>query len=418
MYPKDEPDPPVKRVDCTCSSQRVRAYEIPVNHNERVFDVKDCDRLLPVYPLQRLSGLQWSDPLWGITTPHLFTSTICVSWPVHPHDALIGPSDEPVEAPPFPRFNVDLKKLPELQHVKLESCVGPRLGALQGEVSRLDITQAETIFNAAFPSAIRYDDSHERFMYYGRHNSIPQDDWEEGWVDLPKLEAVTMEIFNAMPQAMTLPLQILFVGYIGAMAGDQHWYRDWPKNLVPNGDRVFGVFIPLTYPLNNTWIPGSSTGFPVPWVEQVMEAALADAFILDALLVHRGGGRPQDIRAIDPVSQLPHIRWVAFMHVATCQLAKNVTEDIRPPFWASNPKFQKGYKVETCGPKGCQKRATEACYSCKEVRLCLTRKMSICSKCDVPASSVSVAARVLQLEPELVAAAVLASAAAALGPIA
>ena len=152
-------------------------------------------------------------------------------------------------------------------------------------MSRLDITQAETIFNAAFPSAIRYDDSHERFMYYGRHNSIPQDDWEEASVDLPELEVVTMEIFNAMSQAMTLPLQILSVGYIGAMAGDQHWHRDWPKNLVPNGDRVCGVFIPLTYPLNNTWIPGSSTGFPVPWEEQVMEAALGDAFILDALLV-------------------------------------------------------------------------------------------------------------------------------------
>ena len=143
--------------------------------------------------------------------PMLVPSPICASWPVHPQDALIGPSDEPVEVPPFPGFNVDLKKLPELQHVKLESCVGPRLGALQSEVSRLDITQAETIFNAAFPSAIRYDDPRERFMYYGRHNSIPQGDWEEGWVDLPELEVVTMEIFNAMSRTMTLPLQILSV---------------------------------------------------------------------------------------------------------------------------------------------------------------------------------------------------------------
>ena len=339
MYPNDEPDQPAKRVDCTFSSQRVQAHEKPVIRNERVFDVKDCDPLLPVYSLQRRSGLQWSDPFGGIRTPHLFTSTVCVAWPVHPQDALIGPTDEPVEVPAFPGVNFDLKKLPELQHVKLESCVGPRLGALQGEVSGLDITQAETIFNVAFPSAIRYDDSHERFMYYGRHNSIPQDDSEEGWLHLPEMEVVTMEIFNAMSQAMTLPLQILSVGYIGAEAGDQHWHHDWPKNLVPSGDRVFEVFIPLTYPLNNTWIPRSSPGFPVPWEEQVMEAALGDAFILDALLVHRGGGRPQDIPAIDPVSQVPNIRWFAFMHVATCQLAKNVTEGIRPPFWASNPRF-------------------------------------------------------------------------------
>ena len=62
-----------------------------------------------------------------------------------------------------------------------------------------------------------------------------------------------------------------------------------------------------------------------------MEAALGDAFILDALHLHRGGGRPQDIPAIDPVSQVPNIRWVAFMHVATCQLVKNVTEGINPP---------------------------------------------------------------------------------------
>ena len=361
MYPDDEPDQLVKRVCCPFSSQRLRAYEKPVIHKERVFDVKNCDRLLPVYSLQRRSRLLWSDPLWGITTPHLFTSTICVSWPVHPQDALIGPSDEPVEVPPFPRFNVDLKKLPELQHVKLESCVGPCLGALQSEVSRLDITQAETIFNAAFPSAIRYDDSHERFMYYESHNSIPMDDWEEGWVYLPEFEVVTMEIFNAMSEAMTFPLQILSVCYIGAVAGDQPWHRAWPKNLVPHGDRVFGVLIPLTYPLNNTWIPGSSTGFPVPWEEQVMEAALGDAFILDAPVVHRGGGRPQDIPATDPVSQVPNIRWIAFMHVATCQLSKNVTEGIRPPFWASNPGFQKGDNVETCVTKGCQKRATEVC---------------------------------------------------------
>ena len=288
MYPDNEPEQPVKRVGCTFSSQKVRAYEKPVVHNERVFEVRDCNRVLPVYSLQNSSGLQWSEPLWGMTTPPLFTSTNCVSWPVHTQDPLIGPGDEPIEVSPFKGFNVDLKQLPELQHVKLEGCVGPRLAALQNEVARLDITRAETIFNAQFPSATRYDDTHERFMFYGRHNSIPQDDWEEGWEDLPELEVVTMEIYKSMLQAMTLPLQILGVGYIGAVAGDQHWHRDFPKNLVPNGDRVFGVFIPLTYPLNNKWIPGSSGGFPMPWEEQVMEAGLGDAFILDALLVHRG----------------------------------------------------------------------------------------------------------------------------------
>ena len=389
MYPDDEPEQPVKRVGCTFSSQKVRAYEKPVVHNERVFEVRDCNRVLPVYSLQNSSGLQWSEPLWGMTTPHLFTSTNCVSWPVHTQDPLIGPGDEPIEVSPFKGFNVDLKQLPELQHVKLEGCVGPRLAALQNEVARLDITRAETIFNAQFPSATRYDDTHERFMFYGRHNSIPQDDWEEGWEDLPELEVVTMEIYNSMLQAMTLPLQILGVGYIGAVAGDQHRHRDLPKNLVPNGDRVFGVFIPLTYPLNNKWIPGSSGGFPMPWEEQVMEAGLGDAFILDALLVHRGGGRPQDIPAMDPVSQVPNVRWVAFMHVATCQLPKNVTDGIRPPFWASNPKFGQGDKVETCTTKGCRKRATEVCYSCKEVRLCPSHKMSLCSTCDIPSSSVS-----------------------------
>ena len=68
--------------------------------------------------------------------------------------------------------------------------------------------------------------------------------------------------------------------------------------------------------------------------------------------------------------------------------------------------------------KGCQKRATEVCYSCKEVRLCLTHKMSICSQCDVPSSTVSVAAPVLEPEPEPVAEPVSASAAAAPIPIA
>ena len=62
-----------------------------------------------------------------------------------------------------------------------------------------------------------------------------------------------------------------------------------------------------------------------------MEAASGGAFILDALLAHRGG-RPQDVPAIDPVSQVFNIHWVAFMHVATCQLGKNVTEGIRLPF--------------------------------------------------------------------------------------
>ena len=48
----------------------------------------------------------------------------------------------------------------------------------------------------------------------------------------------------------------------------------------------------------------------------------------------------------------------------------------------------------------------------------LTHKMSICSKCDVPSSSVSKAAPVPEPEPESVAEPVSASAAAAPGPIA
>ena len=68
--------------------------------------------------------------------------------------------------------------------------------------------------------------------------------------------------------------------------------------------------------------------------------------------------------------------------------------------------------------KGRQKRATEVCYSCKAIRLCLTHKMSISSKCDVPSFSVSVAAHVPELEPESVAEPVSASPAAAPGPIA
>ena len=138
----------------------------------------------------------------GNDNPTPVPSTNCVSWPVHTQDPLIGPGDEPIEVSPFKGFNVDLKQLPELQHVKLEGCVGPRLAALQNEVARLDITRAETIFNAQFPSATRYDDTHERFMFYGRHNFIPQDDWEEGWEDLPELEVVTMEIYNSMLQAI------------------------------------------------------------------------------------------------------------------------------------------------------------------------------------------------------------------------
>ena len=44
MYPDNEPEQPVKRVGCTFSSQKVRAYEKPVVHNERVFEVRDCNR--------------------------------------------------------------------------------------------------------------------------------------------------------------------------------------------------------------------------------------------------------------------------------------------------------------------------------------------------------------------------------------
>ena len=102
MYPNDEPDQPFKRVDCTFSSQRGGAHEKPVIQNERVFDVKDCDRGLPVYFLHWRLGLQWSDPLSRITTLHPFTSTVCVLWPVHPQHALIWLSDEPIEVPPFP----------------------------------------------------------------------------------------------------------------------------------------------------------------------------------------------------------------------------------------------------------------------------------------------------------------------------
>ena len=111
----------------------------------------------------------------------------------------------------------------------------------------------------------------------------------EDYHDFPHLENVTTDLHHDIQTQTGLPLNIEIVAYVGALGAAQHWHRDFPRKVIPEGHHAFAVFFPLNYQLNgNQWIHGSSVGFPVPWVVREMDAGLGDAFVLPCVraMVH------------------------------------------------------------------------------------------------------------------------------------
>ena len=94
-----------RKAGCQLSAQRAKKEEVPVIHHERVFEVKDCCSVLPVFSLPSNGSTAWADPYYGFTTPFFYTSATVVAWPLHSADPLIGSGDEPIESPEWVGFN-------------------------------------------------------------------------------------------------------------------------------------------------------------------------------------------------------------------------------------------------------------------------------------------------------------------------
>ena len=83
-----------RKAGCQFSAQRAKKEEVPVIHHERVFEVKDCASVLPVFSLPSNGSTAWADPYYGFTTPFFYTSATVVAWPLHSADPLIGSGDQ------------------------------------------------------------------------------------------------------------------------------------------------------------------------------------------------------------------------------------------------------------------------------------------------------------------------------------
>ena len=368
-----------RKAGCQFSAQRAKKEEVAVIHHERVFEVKDCAYVLPVFSLPSNGSTAWADPYYGVTTLFFYTAATAVAWPLNGADPLIGSGDEPIESPEWEGFNESLPNLVRLEHCVWRATLSASLFKLQSEVATLDPLQGTPIVNEKFPSIGRKFDSYDRVQFFAKHHSIPTNEWGEDYHDFPQLENVTTDLHHDIVTQTGLPLSIEIVAYVGALGSAQRWHSNFPRKVIPEGHHAFAVFCPLNYPLNgNQWIHGSSVGFPVPWVVREMDAGLGDAFVLNVCSINRGGGLPEGVPPVDEISQRRNIRWVRFMLLSTTALPKNVTEGINPPFWAEDPSMTlDAPDVAHCGVKSCKKCLTPFVMGVKK-RFCAPHTRPSC----------------------------------------
>ena len=119
-----------RKTGCQFSAQRAKKEEVAVIHHERVFEVKDCASVLPVFSLPSNGSTAWADPYYGFTTPFFYTSATVVAWPLHSADPLIGSGDAPIESPEWEGFNESLPNLVRLEHCVLRATLSASLWAL------------------------------------------------------------------------------------------------------------------------------------------------------------------------------------------------------------------------------------------------------------------------------------------------
>ena len=135
-----------RKTGCQFFAQRTKKEEVAVIHHERVFEVKDCASILPVFSLPSNGSTPWADPYYGFTTPFFYTSATVGAWPLHSADPLLGSGDEPIESLEWEGFNESLPNLVRLEHCVLRATLSASLYKLQSEVATLDPLQGTPIF--------------------------------------------------------------------------------------------------------------------------------------------------------------------------------------------------------------------------------------------------------------------------------
>ena len=128
-----------------------QGYE-PTGYNRRFFDIRDAQRVLPVHPLPTAVGLRFEAPLFGVTTPVVYTTPapnpipvplLCtLPWVGHSEAVVPGPKVSPdVE-------NTDPKLLQAACHLVSQGVVSEeRLGSLKAEHEARPWDEWTPIFN-------------------------------------------------------------------------------------------------------------------------------------------------------------------------------------------------------------------------------------------------------------------------------
>ena len=215
------------KTGCQFSAQKAEKEEVPVIHHERVFEVKDCASVLPVFSLPSNGSTAWADPYFGFATPFFYTSATVVAWPLHSADSPIGSCDEQIKSPEWVGFNESLPDLVRLEHCVLRATLSASLYKLQTEVATLDPLQGTQIFNQRFPFIGRKFDSYDRVQLFGKHHSLPINEWGGDYHHFPHLENVTTDLHQDIQTETGLPLNIEIVAYVGALVAAHHWHRDF-----------------------------------------------------------------------------------------------------------------------------------------------------------------------------------------------
>ena len=217
------------------SAQRAIKGEVAVIHHERVFEVKDCASVLPMFSVPSNGSKAWADLYYGFTTSSFYVAATALAWPLHSAGPLIGSGDGPIESPEWEGFNESLSNLVRSEQCVLRATLSASLINLQSEVATLDPLQGTPIFSERFPSIGRKSDSSDRVHFCAKCHSIPINECREDYHDFPQLENVTTDLHHDIMTQTGLPLNIEIVAYVGALGSAQHWHRDFPRKVIPEG---------------------------------------------------------------------------------------------------------------------------------------------------------------------------------------
>ena len=220
-----------------------QGYE-PMGYNQHFHEIRDAQCVLPVHPLPTVVGLRFEAPLFGITTPVLYTAPAPnhIPPPLLCPLLLVGHSEAVVRGPKVAPAveNTGPQALQAACHLVLQGVVSEEgLDRLKAEYKARPWDEWTSIFNDTFPSPDRTQESADRCVLQA---SMVADDDDIATHDFPGLIATIELIYAEVDQLSPLRSHKLVVAdYVGVTGYKrQHLHRD--MRHVPVGSRTLPVF--------------------------------------------------------------------------------------------------------------------------------------------------------------------------------